>query len=306
MIPLKYQKNSSKEKYYELIIRSRDNDFIGEIDYKCWYYLRISFKHLVCAWPEELEQLHFDLKKLPDYEQIKKEFKSIASSKENNYIVNTLFKRMPREAKLMIYEQTEQNVCPYCNRNFIENLKVAKNKKVKKNVGTFELDHFYSKDEFPMLAVSFYNLIPVCGACNRIKSNTAFKVNPYLRKKKDDILFDYNILGSNYMEDENDLEIKISSSSKDALEDAQNLYLEEIYNCHKDIVQEIIKKMQYYGSEYIKCILEETGSLFKNEGELYRLLYGGYAEPDEFGKRPLSKFIKDIYQNTKNALDGIN
>jgi len=64
--------------------------------------------------------------------------------------------------------------------------------------------------------------------------------------------------------------------------------------------------MQYYGSEYIKCILEETGSLFKNEGELYRLLYGGYAEPDEFGKRPLSKFIKDIYQNTKNALDGIN
>lgn len=38
------------------------------------------------------------------------------------------------------------------------------------------------------------------------------------------------------MEDENDLEIKISSSSKDALEDAQNLYLEEIYNCHKDIV----------------------------------------------------------------------
>lgn len=74
----------------------------------------------------------------------------------------------------------------------------------------------------------------------------------------------------------------------------------------KDIVQEIIKKMQYYGPEYIKCILEETGSLFKNEGELYRLLYGGYAEPDEFGKRPLSKFIKDIYQNTKNALDGIN
>lgn len=43
-----------------------------------------------------------------------------------------------------------QNVCPYCNRNFIENLKVAKNKKVKKNVGTFELDHFYSKDEFPI------------------------------------------------------------------------------------------------------------------------------------------------------------
>lgn len=305
MIPLKY-KNNNLEKYYELIIQSRNEGFIREIDWKCNNYLGIPFQDLVCAPPEELKQLCSNLKKQSNYKLIKKDFKFIASSKENNYIVNVLFKKMPRDAKLMIYKQTEQNVCPYCNRNFIENLKVAKNKKVKKNVGTFELDHFYSKDEFPMLAVSFYNLIPVCGACNRIKSNTAFKVNPYLRKKIDDILFDYNILGSNYMEDENDLEIKISSSSKDALEDAQNLYLEEIYNCHKDIVQEIIKKMQYYGSEYIKCILEETGSLFKNEGELYRLLYGGYAEPDEFGKRPLSKFIKDIYQNTKNALDGIN
>lgn len=64
-----------------------------------------------------------------------------------------------------------------------------------------------------------------------------------------------------------------------------------------------------YVPKYAKLMIykqTETGSLFKNEGELYRLLYGGYAEPDEFGKRPLSKFIKDIYQNTKNALDGIN
>lgn len=111
---------------------------------------------------------------------------------------------------------------------------------------------------------------------------------------------------SNYMENEDELEIRIKSSSKEALEDAQNLRLEEIYNRHKDIVQEIIKKMKYYNSEYIECLFKDTGALFQSKDELYRLLYGGYANPDEFGKRPLSKFIKDIYQNTKEVLDGFD
>ena len=46
--------------------------------------------------------------------------------------------------------------------------------------------------------------------------------------------------------------------------------------------------------------------MFQSKDELYRLLYGGYANPDEFGKRPLSKFIKDIYQNTKEGLGGFD
>lgn len=67
------------------------------------------------------------------------------------------------------------------------------------------------------------------------------------------------------------------------------LYLEEIYNCHKDIVQEIIKKMQYYGSEYIKCILEETGSLFK-----MKVNYIDYYMAD---MRSQTNLERDLYQN---------
>ena len=220
MVPLKYQKNENLEKkYYKLITQSRNERFIEEIDEKCQCYLKMPFKNLVCASPEELEQLHSNVKDRTDYGQMK----------------------------------------------------------------------------------------DVCGTCNRIKSNTVFNINPYLMyDKKDNISFEYNILGSNYMENEDELEIRIKSSSKEALEDAQNLRLEEIYNRHKDIVQEIIKKMKYYNSEYIECLFKDTGALFKSKDELYRLLYGGYANPDEFGKRPLSKFIKDIYQNTKEVLDGFD
>lgn len=200
MVPLKYQKNENLEKkYYKLITQSRNERFIEEIDEKCQCYLKMPFKNLVCASPEELEQLHSNVKDRTDYGQMKDAFKHISSIKQNNYIVSILFQNMPKEAKLLIYEQVGQNVCLYCNRNFIEDLKIVKNRNGRKPVGTFELDHFYSKDEFPMFAVSFYNLIPVCGTCNRIKSNTVFNINPYLMyDKKDNISFEYNILGSNY------------------------------------------------------------------------------------------------------------
>jgi hypothetical protein len=37
-----------------------------------------------------------------------------------------------------------------------------------------EIDHFYPKDKYPFLAVSFFNLIPSCLTCNGLSamSNT--------------------------------------------------------------------------------------------------------------------------------------
>ena len=137
MVPLKYQKNENLEKkYYKLITQSRNERFIEEIDEKCQCYLKMPFKNLVCASPEELEQLHSNVKDRTDYGQMKDAFKHISSIKQNNYIVSILFQNMPKEAKLLIYEQVGQNVCLYCNRNFIEDLKIVKNRNGRKPVGT--------------------------------------------------------------------------------------------------------------------------------------------------------------------------
>lgn len=115
MVPLKYQKNENLEKkYYKLITQSRNERFIEEIDEKCQCYLKMPFKNLVCASPEELEQLHSNVKDRTDYGQMKDAFKHISSIKQNNYIVSILFQNMPKEAKLLIYEQVGQNVCLYC------------------------------------------------------------------------------------------------------------------------------------------------------------------------------------------------
>ena len=102
MVPLKYQKNENLEKkYYKLITQSRNERFIEEIDEKCQCYLKMPFKNLVCASPEELEQLHSNVKDRTDYGQMKDAFKHISSIKQNNYIVSILFQNMPKEAKTL-------------------------------------------------------------------------------------------------------------------------------------------------------------------------------------------------------------
>lgn len=306
MIPLRYNpdKNILNE-YYELINSGRSERHLKEVDLKCRKHLGKSFKDVVLCSPSEISDYCKNLIKNSNYSFIKDEFYNICVASGNNpndYIVNTLYKKMPHKARRLIYRSVDTKVCPYCNRNFIEELR--KNSGGRDFSGTFELDHFYPKDEFPMFAVSFYNLIPVCSTCNSLKNNYVFYNNPYLIERESGIKFGYNILGTDFLREEDDIDIVIYGDDKEELKTAKILHLAELYNGHKDIAQEIIKKIKYYNPSYIKCILKLDGKLFSSVEELYRLLYGGYANSEEFGKRPLSKFIKDIYQETINETGG--
>lgn len=66
---------------------------------------------------------------------------------------------------------TQTKVCPYCNINFVY--------AYDKDKVTFQLDHFYPKDKYPYLALSFYNLIPCCGSCNHKKGIKSITTHPY-------------------------------------------------------------------------------------------------------------------------------
>jgi hypothetical protein len=66
-----------------------------------------------------------------------------------------------------LVESIENTVCPCCNRNFTHTVHINN-----KGIGRPELDHFIAKSEFPMFALSFYNLIPVCHSCNHAKRDT--------------------------------------------------------------------------------------------------------------------------------------
>ena len=64
-----------------------------------------------------------------------------------------------------LQKQLDVKVCPFCNRIYTTTLF---NRSVRP-----AFDHFYPKSTYPYLAVSLFNLIPICDACNNAKSDHA-------------------------------------------------------------------------------------------------------------------------------------
>ncbi|MBK6835046.1 MAG: hypothetical protein IPG89_12540 [Bacteroidetes bacterium] len=146
----------------------------------------------------------------------------------------------------------ELTVCPYCNRNYIFN--VSDNKKVRR---LSELDHFYPKEKYPALYMSFYNLVPVCHNCNHIKSNSKAKyINPYKEFISDsNILFNIKIKGANFIT--NPRQFKLGwLLSNEYQEMFYDLKLHRIYPVHKDIISDIIKKKFIYTDNYVEDVYQ--------------------------------------------------
>lgn len=68
------------------------------------------------------------------------------------------------------------NICPYCDDETIMELDIYGRRK-----RTMEFDHYYPKgtDEYPGLAMCFYNLVPSCKPCNQTKHTNPTAANPY-------------------------------------------------------------------------------------------------------------------------------
>lgn len=73
------------------------------------------------------------------------------------------------------------SICPYCQQSFSFTVQKLKG-------GAFRptLDHYYSKGEYPYLALSLYNLVPSCYSCNSsLKSTKDFYKKKYLHPFSD-------------------------------------------------------------------------------------------------------------------------
>jgi len=188
------------------------------------------------------------------------------------------------------------NVCPYCNINATYTVITQNNKKITRP----EFDHFYDKDSNPILALSFYNLIPSCHICNStLKGTEEFSnkthLNPYSENFDEVAKFRLRIENSKFYHSVEGFSIELKSEDRRANNNIKSFELDTLYQNHKDIVLELIQKEAIYNESYLDELLTQyEGTLFKNREDLQRLISGGYVSDDELGKRPLSKLIKDI------------
>ena len=203
------------------------------------------------------------------------------------------------------------NVCSYCNRIYT-NTVIGKGKNL---IIRPTLDHYFHQAMYPLLGLSFYNLIPSCNFCNsNLKGEKTFTLNHHVHPYKEgfgqDATFDYEQLG--YNQDKSDarnyklvLNENINNANAKHLRmfgvvgnrDTGNVEvfkIREVYQGHADVVGELIVKSDKLSPYYAGNVINMLSQLGASKKEFYRFYFANYLDEKDFNKRPLAKLTKDI------------
>ena len=126
-------------------------------------YLNTNIKDIITGKPEELEKIITGVSSKHKILNSKIQVQNTKYGKKIREIFNYKgFNKLKNYKSYDLIKKLNISVCLYCNRNYIFS---------SENINTCELDHFYSQEKYPYLALSFYNLIPSCHTCNHKKSS---------------------------------------------------------------------------------------------------------------------------------------
>ncbi len=258
-----------------------------EISDKFPKYLKYSIKEILTSKPNKLKNIA-NATNQNNFEFMLSEYKTFTNKKKIKYNAYELAKKL------------NVNVCPYCNRNYTFTVINEINNEREEELTRPEFDHFISKKEYPILALSFYNLIPSCHICNStLKGESQIELlNPYLDNFDKKAKFSLKLIDSTFYHSIYGFEIELkenNSKDKKTKNTISTFRLKELYQNHKDIILELIQKNVTYDDSYIDELFKTyEGTLFKNREDVITHIVSNYVSEDEIEKRPLSKLIKDI------------
>lgn len=222
---------------------------------------------------------------------------------KNGFQENKISYSLPKDE---LIESVGIDVCPYCNRNFVYTQKSLRKVKIVQA----ELDHFYSKELFPYLAIAKYNLIPSCSCCNGYGAKfttDAYKenmVNPYEISNADDYVgFRLRIKNADVTSLDtlaNGLSFKMLAKKPGVQSDIDVLNLEDLYQHHTDYAAELyykgLVKANHLYRTSLKGILRRKGIML-SDNDINRIIVGNYVTGQDYGKRPLAKMMHDVAED---------
>lgn len=297
-IPEKVLSFLNDDIFLEMLICGSPTD-IQSIDKEFWNHIYPGFQY-----QDWFDVINKDDKKLKEDEKI---FKSLIKGTIltlNNIIAykSWFVANEPTSYYSAYHLATYLNIrsCVYCNRSFIvSQFKTGDNGKIGKLIRP-QFDHWFPQEKYPLLALSFYNLIPSCSICNSsVKGRKQFSLSEYIHPYEDDILdsvmFSYTHIASidslkvelTGVNNDPDLEGRINRTLKD-------FYIEEMYNSHQPELKDLLTIKQTYSENYLKNLKESFPDTNLTDNEIYRLVFGVELDSSDFHKRPFSKFKYDI------------
>lgn len=190
------------------------------------------------------------------------------------------------------------NTCTYCNRSYVFTVVRDKGKNDGDRIARPVLDHWYSKELFPLMSLSLCNLIPSCSICNSsAKGSAIFRitthVHPYIATTPTEpgFKFRYKALPSGKW-------TVVIDPSSDPKENrmVEEFKLEDVYSYHGELEVKDILGWKYQNNDtYLSQVLNGILSHYKiSKADVYRMFFGTELEPLDNLKRPLAKLKRDV------------
>ena len=280
-------------------------------------------RHLLIFPPKKLRDLSeslmvkiiagYDIKELPDF--VKFRLLEDNKLKANEVVIKNRYKYLKTLEDIFGYDKylgnsskktyemikrTNHNTCVYCNRQYAFTIVRGKGKKDEDRIARPALDHWYPESLFPLMSLSYYNLIPSCTICNSsVKLSSIWTlethIHPYTTRAADPgFSFKYCPgIDSTW-------EIRLCDFNGDSRvkKTAEDLCLQEVYQCHAglevaDLLEIARKDNGTYLNQVYDIILKKFGNSTDKE-KAYRLLLGTEMMIGNYKNRPFSKLKKDI------------
>lgn len=198
-----------------------------------------------------------------------------------------------------VFNDLKISTCPYCNMQYTFTLDCENGKTAP------ELDHFYDKSDYPVLAVSFYNLVPSCHVCNHIKGiKKTVTINPFFAGFESRFVFvdDHDsgkvLTKAEVMKQGGGRVLLRMPDGQESAKDKGNIKtfaLNELYAMQVKYIGEIVEKVPMYGDLYSDLATTfQTKS--KTAQEVYDFVWGKHLVEAEYEDRPLSKLTRDLLE----------
>lgn len=227
-----------------------------------------------------------------------------------------------KELPYWLMRELHQETCPYCNVGYISVIK-GREKSFRA-----ALDHYFPKSKYPFLAISLFNLIPVCDTCNSIKGEKDSKnfIYPYeegfdegedicslqlipdaghpevWKGISDSFKIEFRMRNTESHQSPFGLTLDFRKSEVEGNEylervydNIRNLCLEEVYSdCHNEEIRKLIRDYYEYNTNGIEMILNSLQDLRKDKTHLQEMLFFAFLNKEEWSKSPLNKLKHDL------------
>ncbi len=190
--------------------------------------------------------------------------------------------------------------CPYCNEVPTYSFYYRSDNQYRR---TFDWDHILPIDEYPFLAISYFNLVPSCKVCNNLKLNDRLNFNPHFNFNPDNYLeFKISGVSSGILKEASAIKILLLTAKNDMGRSIKESMISSSMNtrlsAQKEMIMDILNKKYIYESELwpsIQRILKIGTDLTYQD--IQNLYFGTRNFHEEYFKKPYSKITRDILKS---------